>query len=268
MPYRYKLGWFSTGRDEAARKLLAEIQKGIESKEINAELAFVFSNRERGESEESDMFFKLVKKYNIELVCFSSKYFKPELWRRDRNRWRLEYDKEIMRRLDKFNADFNVLAGYMLIAGSELCKGYKMINLHPAAPKGPTGTWQAVIWELIRRKAQETGVIIHLVTEILDRGPVIAYCTFPIRGKGSDELWKEIEGKSLDEIIRREGENNKLFKKIREEGVKRELPLLFHTIKELASGKIELKEKNVYVDGKICSQGYCMNDVIARACGK
>lgn len=260
----YKLGWFSTGRDEAARELLEMIKKGIDRGEIKAKLEFVFSNREFGENEESDKFLELVKSYGIDLVCFSSKKFKSSLWKENRGQWRVEYDREIVKRFAKYKVDLNVLAGYMLIAGPELCTRYNLINLHPAAPGGPTGTWQEVIWKLIEQREQENGIIIHLVTEILDRGPVITYCTFPIRGKGFDELWKGIEGKSLTEIIRERGENNKLFKKIREEGVKRELALLFHTIKELASGKIVLKEKNVYVDGKICAQGYCVNDVIER----
>jgi phosphoribosylglycinamide formyltransferase-1 len=46
-----------------------------------------------------------------------------------------------------------------------------MINLHPAAPGGPTGTWQEVIWQLIEGRAVETGVMMHLVTPELDRGP-------------------------------------------------------------------------------------------------
>ncbi|MDI6887261.1 MAG: formyltransferase family protein [Candidatus Thermoplasmatota archaeon] len=247
----YKLGWFSTGRDKAARDLLTVIKKGVDSKELNVELVFVFSNRAQGEAKESDLFFKLVKSYNLELVQFSSKQFKPELWSANRPRWRIEYDREVMRLLAKYEVDLILLAGYMLIVGPELCRKYKLINLHPAAPLGPTGTWQEVIWELIRTKAQETGIIIHLVTEILDRGPVVAYCTFPIKGKGFNKLWGEKD-------------KTKLFKKIREEGVKRELPLLFHTIKELASRRIELRAGGVYAKGKLYAQGYCMNELIER----
>ncbi|MEW6069320.1 MAG: formyltransferase family protein [Candidatus Thermoplasmatota archaeon] len=260
----YKLGWFSTGRDEAARELLTTIKNGIDKGEIDAKLEFVFSNREFGESKESDKFFQLVRSYDIDLICFSSAKFKRELWKRKRERWRIEYDREIMKRLANYKVDLNILAGYMLIVGKELCRKYNLINLHPAAPKGPIGTWQEVIWKLIQQRAKETGIIIHLVTEILDRGPVMTYCTFPIVGKEFDELWKEIKGRDLSAIIKEEGENNKLFKKIREEGVKRELPMIFHTIKELASGRIVLKGKNVYVNGKLCPQGYCMNEILKK----
>ncbi|GAI93325.1 unnamed protein product, partial [marine sediment metagenome] len=67
----YQLGWFSTGRDKAARDLLQVVNSSIKQGEIEAEIAFVFSNREPGESEESDLFFKLVEDYHIPLICFS-----------------------------------------------------------------------------------------------------------------------------------------------------------------------------------------------------
>ncbi len=57
----YQLGWFSTGRDKAARDLLQAVRNSIKPGEIKAEIAFVFSNREPAESKESDLFFKLVE---------------------------------------------------------------------------------------------------------------------------------------------------------------------------------------------------------------
>ena len=71
----YRLGWFSTGRDEAARDLLGAVQSHIESGEIKADIAFVFSNREPGESGESDRLFEAVAGYKIPLVYFSYEKF-------------------------------------------------------------------------------------------------------------------------------------------------------------------------------------------------
>lgn len=42
----YQLGWFSTGRDKAARDLLEAAINRIKSGEIEAEIVFVFSSRE------------------------------------------------------------------------------------------------------------------------------------------------------------------------------------------------------------------------------
>ena len=70
------IGWFSTGRDEAARQLLQAVQESIEVGEIQGKISFVFSNREPGEAEESDALFELVRSYDIPLVCFSYRKFK------------------------------------------------------------------------------------------------------------------------------------------------------------------------------------------------
>ena len=74
----YRIGWFSTGRDKAACDLLAAAQNSIGRGEIEAELSFVFSNREPGESKESDQFFELVKDYHIPLIFFSSQKYQAQ----------------------------------------------------------------------------------------------------------------------------------------------------------------------------------------------
>ena len=223
--------------------------------DIEAELAFVFCNREPGESVDSDLFLNLVDSFHIPLVCYSYQKFKDG--RDDRRQgkalpqWRIDYDREVMDRLNNFHPELCVLAGYMLIVGEEMCQRYNMINLHPAAPGGPAGTWQEVIWQLIESKARETGAMMHLVTPELDRGPVVTYCTFPITGEPFDSYRREIEGKSIDEIKRIQGENNTLFRLIREHGLKREFPLIVSTMKAFSQGKVKIVNgKIVDADGK------------------
>ncbi len=265
----YQLGWFSTGRDKAARDLLTVVNNSIKQGEIEAEIAFAFSNREPGESEESDSFFKLVEDYHIPLICFSYQKFKAGKGALITGQaetlplWRLDYDREVMSRLQAFHPDLCVLAGYMLIAGREVCQRYDMINLHPAAPGGPAGTWQEVIWQLIDNKAQETGVMMHLVTPELDKGPVVTYCTFPIRGKSFDSYWNEIEKHLISEVKKGEGENNPLFELIRQHGLARELPLIVSTIKAFSQGKIKITADKKVIDseGKPIN-GYNLTDEI------
>ena len=262
----YQLGWFSTGRDKAARELLQAVNNSIGQGEIKAEIAFVFSNREPGESEESDLFFKLVEDYHIPLTCFSYHKFKASKSAPITGQvetlplWRLDYDREVMNRLQDFHPDLCVLAGYMLVVGKEMCQRYNMINLHPAAPGGPTGTWQEVIWQLIDNKAQQTGVMMHLVTPELDRGPVVTYCTFPIRGKPFDRYWNGIEKHSLSEIKKGEGENNPLFKLIRQHELPREFPLIISTLKAFSQGRVKITAgKVVNAEGKPIN-GYNMTN--------
>jgi len=250
----YKLGWFSTGRDKAARDLLEAVQSSIKLNEIKARIAFVFSSREPGESEESDSFLRLVKDYHIPLVCFSYQKFKEGVSSTIEGGalplWRLDYDREVMNRLQRFQSDLCVLAGYMLIVGKEMCQRYNMVNLHPAAPGGPAGTWQEVIWQLIDNKAEKTGVMMHLVTPELDKGPPVAYCTFSIRGKPFDKYWDEIRGEPLGEIKKRQGENNRLFRLIREQGLAREFPLIISTLKAFSQGKIKISPDKRVVDAE------------------
>jgi len=265
----YKIGWFSTGRDKAARDLLKAAQSAIKLGEIEAEIAFVFSNREPGESEESDLFFKLVESYHIPLIYFSYQNFKAKRGTPVTEQagalplWRLDYDREVMSQLQGFHPDLCVLAGYMLIVGEEMCHRYNMINLHPAVPGGPTGTWQEVIWQLLDSKAEETGVMMHLVTPELDKGPPVTYCTFPIRGEPFDRYWQEIERQSVSETKKEQGENNRLFKLIRQHGLAREFPLIISTLKAFSQGKVKIgKEKTVVDAAGNPITGYNLTDEI------
>ena len=241
------IGWFSTGRDEAARQLLQVVYQKIQSREIKGKIVFTFSNREPGEDKESDSFFELVRSYEIPLVCFSSQKFKdlPGITStgdvETLRVWRLKYDRQVMKRLDGFHPDLCILAGYMLIVGEEMCRRYDMINLHPALPGGPKGSWQEVIWELIENKAVESGVMIHLVTPELDRGPVVTYCTYPIRGEPFDTLWRELNDRSIIEIKKEEGEKNALFQLIRQHGLAREFPLIVSTLKSFGEGEVKIE---------------------------
>ena len=262
----YQLGWFSTGRDKAARELLQVAQSSIERGEIEAEIAFVFCNREPGEAEESDLFLKLVDDYHIPVVAFSYQKFKARksvissCQEGGLPQWRLDYDREVMRRLRDFHPDLCVLAGYMLIVGREMCQRYNMINLHPAAPGGPKGTWQEVIWQLIDSRAKETGVMMHLVTPELDEGPPVTYCAFPIRGKPFDRYWREWE--KLPSSPKSRGETAPLFKLIREYGLAREFPLIISTLKAFSRGKVRITAGKVADSNGKPIGGYNLTDEI------
>ncbi len=232
------------------------MQDGIKSGEVEAEIAFVFCSREPGETEATDSFLKMVEDYHIPLVCFSYQKFKARTGTSTTEQagtlplWRLEYDREVMARLQDFHPDLCVLAGYMLVVGTEMCQRYDMINLHPAAPSGPTGTWKEVIWQLIDTDAEETGVMMHLVIPELDKGPPVTYCTFPIRGNPFDQYWDEIKRQPAGEIKKSQGESNRLFRLIREHGYARELPLLVSTVKAFSQGEVKITANKKVADSE------------------
>jgi phosphoribosylglycinamide formyltransferase-1 len=232
MPFRF--GWLSTGRDLAARQLLQAAWERMREGFIPGEIIFCFCDRERGETEQSDLFLDLVEELGLEIITFSSRRFRPELRKEDLARWRIEYHQGVMERISPYIYDLLVLAGYMLILSPEMCLRCPMINLHPALPTGPTGTWEEVIDTLIAERAETTGAMMHLVTPELDRGPVIAYYSFPIQGGTFDPFWGEDVG-----------ERGPLFWLIRQEGVRREIPLIVLTLKAVAEGAIRITEGRV-----------------------
>jgi folate-dependent phosphoribosylglycinamide formyltransferase PurN len=251
---RYKIGWFSTGRGSGSKGLLKATQYAIKAGELDAEIEFVFCSRERGETEPTDQYLDMVKDYGIPLVSFSYQKYRAMrgMPNPDPNaplpQWRIDYDKEVLKLLEKFHPNLCVLAGFMLITTPIMCDKYDIINLHPAAPGGPAGTWQQVIWKLIETGADTQGVKMHVAIPELDMGPTATYCTFPIRGKAFDKLWKEIKGKTVEEIKAAQGVENALFKTIREHGAIRELPLTVATLRVFSEGKVKITKDRQVVD--------------------
>lgn len=239
----FQIGWFSTARGPTSRLLLKEAHAAIQRGKLEAGISFVFCNRERGEAEDTDRFLDQVESYGIPLIAFSSSRFRDARGGVGSGfdgatfaPWRVAYDHEVLRRLEAFKPAITVLAGYMLVMTPPLCRRLTAINLHPAPPGGPIGTWQQVIWKLIEEKAPVAGAYMHLVTPELDLGPIVTYCTFPIHGPGFDGLWNDVaQAPSPAEAP--------LFQRIREEGVRREVPLILETIKALSAGPIAIPPK-------------------------
>ena len=208
-----EIGWFSTGRGEGSQGLLRFIQERILRGQLDARIQFVFSNRAPGEAEGSDRYFQLVQDYGLPLLHLSSAQF-----RRDRGgpiaRHREEFDRRVMDLLAGRQPDICVLAGYMLIVGGTMCRSYSLLNLHPALPDGPTGTWQEVIWSLIEQRAR----------------------------KGH---WRELEQEDLDRIKASYGEEFPLFQQIRQAEYRREPYLLLETLRAVAEGRVVIREGQV-----------------------
>ena len=250
------IGWFSTGRGEGSRGLLRFVQDRIERNLLDARIGFVFSNRAPGEAEGSDEFFRLVNAYGIPLTTCSSAEFRRSRRSsgdgsggrsggRSRIPWaelRPGYDRLVLDALADYQPDICVLAGYMLITGGEMCRRYSMLNLHPALPDGPIGTWQEVIWTLIRERASRTGAMTHLATEEVDRGPVVSYCTAAITGPDFNPAWQDLDGRDLDTVRAARGEDFPLFQQIRRAEYLREPYLLFETLRAVAEGRVVVGE--------------------------
>ena len=248
-----RLGWFSTGRGPGSRNLLKAVMDKKEQEGLDIEISFVFCNWDNDEEDnpkrdQRAVFFDMVKGYGIPLVTVSWKKFRPDLWASDQTAWRDEYGRALREAVSPYPFDLGILAGYMLWMDDETCRCFDMLNLHPALPDGPKGTWQEVIWQLISEDADRQGAMMHICTEDWDRGAALTYCGFPIKGDGYDPLWDEararIAAEGFDNV--RKDQELPLFKKIREDGARRELPLIVSTIREFAEGRVTIRDKRLY----------------------
>ncbi len=246
-----RVGWFATGRGEGSQKLLHAAVEAIRDRALDVQISFVFCNRERGQAPTTDTFLDQVRSYGIPLVTLSDRPFRREhggdvaRMGEPLPAWRQAYDRAVHEALEPYPYDIGMLAGYMLITTSPLYESHPLLNLHPAAPGQPAGTWQEVTWKLIESRADHGGVRIHLVTGELDAGAIATYCTYPLRGGSIDLLWRDTGSRSVDEIRESEGEEYPLFREIRRRGSARELPLVVETLRAFADGRLRL------VDGTI-----------------
>jgi phosphoribosylglycinamide formyltransferase-1 len=278
----FEIGWFSSGRDEAARDLLQVVFNDIQRASIKGRISFVFVSRDRGEKPESDEFIRLAESFGLDVVCLSHREFEPEMRKvglRESKElgedspllidWRRKYDEQVMARLAGYRADLIVLAGYMLILSPDMCQEYDMINLHPALPGGPKGTWQEVVWQLLEEEAEKTGVMMHLIIPELDAGPAITYCEFSISDDAMQSFWDQWRAKrrerSLKEIQKSEGEDEPLFREIRRRGLMREFPLIAATLKAAASGEFAIVNGEVMAGGRKLVRGFDLTEEIERA---
>ena len=239
----FQIGVFATGRGQGSRQLVQAIHEACQSGHLPARIAFVFSNRDPGEFEATDGFFAMVRDMGHPLATYSFRRFRAELC--DDPDWRIKYDREVMRRLEPFEPDLCVLAGYLMIFGPEMCRRYTSVNLHPAAPGGPVGMWQQVIWDLIEARAPSSGNTIFSVTEELDKGPTVTYCTFPLTGGGIDRAWSAVEGIPVQRLREDAGEELELFRLIRERGMVRGRPLVVETLRAFAQGAVRIDDGQV-----------------------
>ncbi len=244
-----RFGWWTTGRDEAALKLLTTVLDAMDDGRIEGHLAYIFLSRDPGEGKWSDEILRVANEREIPWVTLSALKFLPELRKRSRSEWRECYHRKVLELILPFDGKVHILAGYMWVVSREACSRLRLLNLHPALPGGPEGTWQEVIWKLIEKREDRTGAMMHLVTPELDKGPPVTYFSFPIKGGKWDELWKDYETHlkrlgTLERVKDELGEALGLFKEIRAEGVKRELPLIVATMEAISKGAIDLDDLN------------------------
>ncbi len=106
---------------------------------------------------------------------------------------REDFDRALQQRIDRYQPELIVLAGFMRILSAGFVRHYlgRLINIHPSLlPKYPgLHTHQRAL----DAGDSEAGATVHFVTEELDGGPPIIQAKVPISGNDSaDDVAKRV----------------------------------------------------------------------------
>lgn len=135
----------------------------INSGEIhNTEIAVVIANNKNAYALER------AAKAGIEGVCISPKDYAS----------RDEFNKAFLDKLDSYNVDLVVLAGFLVVIPPEMIRKYvnRIINIHPSLIPSfcGTGYYGLKVHEgVLARGVKVTGATCHFVDEGTDTGPII-----------------------------------------------------------------------------------------------
>lgn len=161
----------------------------------NTEIAVVISNNYGVKSLER------AEKAGIEgIVCSPKDYASRD-----------EFNKAFLDKLNSYNVDLVVLAGFLVIIPEEMIKQYKnrIINIHPSLIPSfcGTGFYGLKVHEgVLERGVKYTGATVHFVDEGTDSGPIIIQkpveVPFGITAKElQQKVMEEAEWKILPEAI-------------------------------------------------------------------
>jgi phosphoribosylglycinamide formyltransferase 1 len=103
---------------------------------------------------------------------------------------RQEYDRQLIARLEKADADLVVLTGYMRILSPEFVRHYKnrILNIHPALL--PSFRGLDAFSQALEYGAKWTGTTVHVVDEDVDHGPIVYQRPVPVREGDTHESLK------------------------------------------------------------------------------
>lgn len=140
------------------------IQKKCRSREIDAEVVLVLSNKSDAKV------LEIAQKENIPAkAILPTNYQNQDI-----------YEEALLKEIQLIDCDLIVLAGYMKVLGSRFIQSVKVpiLNIHPSLlPSFPGLNAQK---QAIDYGVKVSGCTVHLVDEGLDSGPIIAQKAIPV----------------------------------------------------------------------------------------
>ncbi len=154
------------------------IVKSIKNKQLNAEISILIVNNP------NCLAIKKAINNNIPYVIINHKDCPT----------RLEHDKLVMDKLEDFNVEIVVMAGWMRIVGEELINKFqnRLINIHPSLLPSFKGI--DAVQQAIDNKVTITGCTVHYVQKEVDSGSIIIQAAVPVNyDENKNDLRKRIQ---------------------------------------------------------------------------
>jgi folate-dependent phosphoribosylglycinamide formyltransferase PurN len=237
-----RICWFTSGKDNQSFILFKDVLEAIDKKVIDGSISVVFINREKHESEPSDMLISYAESKSIPVETLSTRRFLTEN-NLSLSTGRSLYDAEVQRKIKPYTFDVIFLAGYMLIVSPVIFTAHNVLNIHASLPGGYKGRWDEVTNRLIDDQKKTFGAVVHLVEEILNEGPLVAYSRISVKGKEIGELYKKTKIGDRPARIR-------LFNIVREKEFEVERPLTIQTLSLISKGIITIKNGAIFHRGR------------------
>lgn len=168
------VGVFASGRGSNFQAIL----KAIDEQRLDARIALLISNNKDAGA------LDIARETGIPTAVIS----KPAFPSRD------EFIQAMLRSLQEHGVDTIVLAGYMKKIPPEVVTAYRnrILNIHPALlPSfGGKGMYGHHVHEaVLEAGCKVSGVTVHIVDEVYDRGPIVAQRSVPVEeGDKSEDL--------------------------------------------------------------------------------
>ena len=154
-----RLGVLISGRGSNMQALI----DAVANRRLDAVISVVISNREDAVG------LDRARRAGIETICLSHRGWSS----------RDDYDRALVKELQKRRVDVVCLAGFMRVLGPAMIEAFpnRILNIHPSLlPSFPGVDAQRQAFE---HGVKVAGVTVHLVTTELDGGPIILQRTRP-----------------------------------------------------------------------------------------
>lgn len=143
----------------------------------NAKVEVVISNNRNAYALER------AKNHGIEAVCISPKEFET----------REEFNEAFLKKVDEFQLDLIVLAGFLVTIPAAMTRAYKnrIINIHPSLIPSfcGVGYYGLKVHEAaLQRGVKVTGATVHYVDEGVDSGPIILQKAVKVKDGDTPEV--------------------------------------------------------------------------------